>query len=84
MVERPTASNASKRIGLYLCQTSNIKSATRTERRSEPHKLLTFNQSNAFTQPSTIFLRVLEKTGLRYAEEVSFWGHQFSKYIIIG
>jgi hypothetical protein len=27
-------------------------------------------------------LRVLEKTGLRYVETVSFWGHQFSKYII--
>lgn len=27
-------------------------------------------------------VRVLEKTGLRYAESVSFWGHQFSKYII--
>jgi ribosomal-protein-alanine N-acetyltransferase len=27
-------------------------------------------------------VRVLEKTGLRYADNVSFWGHQFSKYII--
>lgn len=27
-------------------------------------------------------VRVLEKTGLRYAEMVTFWGHQFSKYII--
>jgi [ribosomal protein S5]-alanine N-acetyltransferase len=27
-------------------------------------------------------VRVLEKTGLRYEETVSFWGHQFSKYII--
>lgn len=27
-------------------------------------------------------LRVLEKAGLRYAEEVTFWGNQFSKYII--
>jgi ribosomal-protein-alanine N-acetyltransferase len=27
-------------------------------------------------------VRVLEKTGLRYVETVSFWGHQFSKYII--
>ena len=27
-------------------------------------------------------VRVLEKTGLRYAETVSFWGHQFSKYVI--
>ena len=27
-------------------------------------------------------VRVLEKTGLRYADSVSFWGHQFSKYII--
>jgi ribosomal-protein-alanine N-acetyltransferase len=27
-------------------------------------------------------VRVLEKTGLRYAETVTFWGHQFSKYII--
>jgi [ribosomal protein S5]-alanine N-acetyltransferase len=26
--------------------------------------------------------RVLEKTGLRYAETVTFWGHQFSKYVI--
>jgi RimJ/RimL family protein N-acetyltransferase len=26
--------------------------------------------------------RVLEKTGLRYVETVTFWGHQFSKYII--
>ena len=27
-------------------------------------------------------VRVLEKTGLRYAEPVTFWGHQFSKYVI--
>src|SRR6266404_4411131 len=27
-------------------------------------------------------VRVLEKTGLRYVDSVSFWGHQFSKYII--
>jgi RimJ/RimL family protein N-acetyltransferase len=27
-------------------------------------------------------VRVLEKTGLRYVEPVSFWGHQFSKYVI--
>ena len=27
-------------------------------------------------------VRVLEKTGLRYAEEVSLWGHLFSKYTI--
>ena len=27
-------------------------------------------------------VRVLEKTGLRYADSVSFWGQQFSKYII--
>jgi hypothetical protein len=27
-------------------------------------------------------VRVLEKTGLRYAETVTFWGNQFSKYII--
>ena len=27
-------------------------------------------------------VRVLEKTGLRYAGSVSFWGHQFSKYVI--
>lgn len=27
-------------------------------------------------------VRVLEKTGLRYANNVSFWGKQFSKYII--
>ena len=26
--------------------------------------------------------RVLEKTGLRYADRAAFWGHQFSKYII--
>ena len=26
--------------------------------------------------------RVLEKAGLRYAEPASFWGHQFSKYIV--
>jgi hypothetical protein len=25
---------------------------------------------------------VLEKTGLRYAEAVMFWGSQFSKYVI--
>jgi hypothetical protein len=29
-------------------------------------------------------VRVLEKTGLRYVETVSFWGHDFSKYIIDG
>src|SRR5438105_9858766 len=27
-------------------------------------------------------MRVLEKTGLRYADEVSLWGHRFSKYTI--
>ena len=27
-------------------------------------------------------VRVLEKTGLRYAETVMFWGNQFSKYVI--
>jgi RimJ/RimL family protein N-acetyltransferase len=27
-------------------------------------------------------VRVLEKIGLRYAETVTFWGHQFSKYVI--
>jgi ribosomal-protein-alanine N-acetyltransferase len=27
-------------------------------------------------------VRILEKTGLRYVETVSFWGHQFSKYVI--
>ena len=27
-------------------------------------------------------VRVLEKTGLRYAETITFWGHQFSKYVI--
>jgi len=27
-------------------------------------------------------VRVLEKTGLRYAETVMFWGRQFSKYVI--
>jgi hypothetical protein len=27
-------------------------------------------------------VRVLEKTGLRYSEEVSFWGHRFSKNTI--
>ena len=27
-------------------------------------------------------VRVLEKTGLRYAETVSFWNHQFAKYVI--
>jgi ribosomal-protein-alanine N-acetyltransferase len=27
-------------------------------------------------------VRVLEKTGLRYAETVTLWGHRFSKYII--
>ena len=27
-------------------------------------------------------VRVLEKTGLRYIGSVSFWGHQFSKYVI--
>ena len=26
--------------------------------------------------------RVLEKTGLRYVETVTFWGHQFSRYVI--
>jgi len=31
---------------------------------------------------NTASVRVLEKTGLRYAETVSFWGHQFSKYVI--
>ena len=27
-------------------------------------------------------VRVLEKAGLRFADTVSFWGHQFSKYVI--
>ena len=27
-------------------------------------------------------VRVLEKTGLRYAETVTFWRHEFSKYVI--
>jgi ribosomal-protein-alanine N-acetyltransferase len=27
-------------------------------------------------------VRALEKIGLRYAETVTFWGHQFSKYVI--
>jgi len=27
-------------------------------------------------------VRVLEKTGLRYAETVTLWDHQFSKYVI--
>jgi RimJ/RimL family protein N-acetyltransferase len=27
-------------------------------------------------------VRVLEKTGLRYVEAVTFWRHQFSKYVI--
>jgi ribosomal-protein-alanine N-acetyltransferase len=31
---------------------------------------------------NTASVRVLEKTGLSYAETVTFWGHRFSKYII--
>ena len=31
---------------------------------------------------NTASVRVLEKTGLRYAETVTFWGHQFSKCVI--
>lgn len=31
---------------------------------------------------NTASVRVLEKTGLRYVETVSFWGHKFAKYII--
>jgi RimJ/RimL family protein N-acetyltransferase len=27
-------------------------------------------------------VRVLEKAGLRYTETVTFWGSQFSKYVI--
>ena len=27
-------------------------------------------------------VRVLEKTGLRYVETATFWGSQFSKYVI--
>ena len=27
-------------------------------------------------------VRVLEKTGLHYVETITFWGHQFSKYVI--
>jgi [ribosomal protein S5]-alanine N-acetyltransferase len=27
-------------------------------------------------------VRVLEKAGLRYTEAVTFWGHEFSKYVI--
>jgi ribosomal-protein-alanine N-acetyltransferase len=27
-------------------------------------------------------VRVLEKAGLRYAERLTLWGHQFSKYVI--
>lgn len=33
---------------------------------------------------NTASVRVLEKTGLRYAQAVTFWGHRFSKYIITG
>jgi RimJ/RimL family protein N-acetyltransferase len=29
-----------------------------------------------------VSLRVLDKTGLRYTEEVFLWSHGFSKYII--
>jgi [ribosomal protein S5]-alanine N-acetyltransferase len=29
-------------------------------------------------------VHVLEKTGLRYAGTITFWGHDFSKYIITG
>ena len=28
-------------------------------------------------------VRVLEKAGLRYSETVTFWEHQFSKYVVI-
>ena len=31
---------------------------------------------------NTASVRVLEKAGLRYSDSVSFWDHQFSKYII--
>jgi RimJ/RimL family protein N-acetyltransferase len=35
------------------------------------------------TMPQNIAsARVLEKTGLRYLETVSLWGHSFSKYVI--
>lgn len=35
------------------------------------------------TMPENIAsVRVLEKAGLRYAETVAFWGHQFSKFVI--
>ena len=30
---------------------------------------------------NTASVRVLEKTGLRYTETVTIWGHQFSKYV---
>ena len=35
------------------------------------------------TMPENVAsIRVLEKAGLHYTEEVSFWGHRFSKYTI--
>ena len=35
------------------------------------------------TMPENVAsIRVLEKAGLHYTEEVSFWGHRFSKYAL--
>jgi len=43
---------------------------------------LGLNQIIGLVMPENIAsVRVLEKTGLRYAEPVTFWGQQFSKYV---
>ena len=44
---------------------------------------LSLKQIIGLVMPENIAsVRVLEKTGLCYVDSVSFWGHQFSKYII--
>ena len=44
---------------------------------------LGLKQIIGLTMPENLAsIRVLEKAGLHYTEEVSFWGHRFSKYAI--
>ena len=44
---------------------------------------LGLKQTIGLAMPDNIAsVRVLEKTGLRYVETVSLWGHQFSKFLI--
>jgi hypothetical protein len=47
-------------------------------------RLICIVRREVLSSAKSASVRVLEKTGLRYAESVTFWGQQFSKYIIDG